>query len=253
MRTLKWFLVMFVVREIKGGCDKGYFRSTHGKCTHCPEGTYCDNIYCNGSCSACQPGYYAPITGSSSCLVCKPGSYSARPGQFTCKLCPSGSYNSDQMSSSPNSCILCPKGTYNSNSGQSQCDSCPIGTNTTTTGATFFSMCESNSSKAQSSSLSITTSVPSILFTTSVPSLSMTSSPSPTIIPSIHHISSNKNNSPIVILLASAMVLCIGACIALYYYRMYIDKKLNNVTDMPRSTFSRIPLDEVEVELGDKN
>ena len=61
----------------------------------------------NGTCSACPPGTYKRLNGSSVCLSCPPGSYSTIEGSISCELCAAGQYSSD-IGASADVCESCP-------------------------------------------------------------------------------------------------------------------------------------------------
>ena len=61
-------------------------------------------LFGNASCSNCNPGTFANVTGLSSCYLCPPG-YSSIAGSSSCFPCPEGTFNTIDGSST---CFPCP-------------------------------------------------------------------------------------------------------------------------------------------------
>ena len=141
-----------------GSCLGGFFctgraessnpvNETHGD--ECPVGHYCETG--SSSASACDAGYYQPLTqrtSSSDCIICTPGKYCPIPGQeivtgncaagsycvsgattdtptdgVTGDICPVGSYCPEGSSIH----IHCPTGTFTNHTGANECYACPAG------------------------------------------------------------------------------------------------------------------------------
>jgi hypothetical protein len=108
-----------------------------------------------GTCTACQPGQYKSVTGSSNCLNCSADTYSTATGAIasaTCQNCPSNT-QSAQGSTALTSCVcklgftgpgctLCAAGKYKAVTGSAACDDCAAGKYSAATGQSSSATCQ---------------------------------------------------------------------------------------------------------------
>jgi hypothetical protein len=93
-------------------------------CKHCEVGQYQSGAGA-GSCTACTPGTFGTMGGSSlyseACDKCAPGTYSQQAASV-CYSCPVGQYQSPGEG-----CIICPASKYTALEGLDECKHCPYG------------------------------------------------------------------------------------------------------------------------------
>jgi len=108
-------------------CSPGTYSvgsSTSGStsCTSCASGSYSGSTA--GSCTSCQPGWSAAISGRSVCDQCSPGTYASSTGTVTCSTCAAGTYAAGPGLTA---CTICPSGKYRDIVGATQCYDCAAG------------------------------------------------------------------------------------------------------------------------------
>jgi hypothetical protein len=145
-------------------CEVGKYKSVLGgfACSPCPAGTYSDQrgnnllslcqlcpsmttspagsvsitaCICNegytgldgDECSACAPGKYKAIRGSSVCDLCRVGKFSSSVGaryESVCTSCMAGKYSDQMGATSDVACNACPQAKYSEIGGATQLDAC---------------------------------------------------------------------------------------------------------------------------------
>jgi predicted outer membrane repeat protein len=93
----------------------------------CAAGAYFNGD--TGACTACAPGSYMPLPGTTSCLPCSSNSYQPAFGATSCMRCPDMAATSPPSSSALLNCS-CPYGTfasYDANITTFACLPCPVG------------------------------------------------------------------------------------------------------------------------------
>ncbi len=109
------------------------------------------------TCTACNPGYYKSITGTSVCVACTAGKYSTDYAASTCWLCNAGTYFTGTGLMGPQQCLDCPVGTYTTASGDIACFNCQTGKFSTQPAASSASFCQSCAAGAFSTNIASTT------------------------------------------------------------------------------------------------
>lgn len=134
---------MFISKNVKATCKKGYFINTSGVCQLCPKGEYNDEIGKN-ECKKCPEGTYGDIEGAiekSECKECEKGTFNNVTGVTACEICPVGTYG---QFTKMLECTKCPVGTYGVEEeaiAESQCKDCEVGTYNDVPGATKCKDC----------------------------------------------------------------------------------------------------------------
>ena len=117
-----------------------YITAYEHKCEACPansQSPFSNTLKLISTCK-CNTGYTGPDGGP--CTACVPGKFKNIIGSSVCTDCTAGTYSNVPAASNASVCITCAAGVY-SLAGASVCTNCSAGTFSTTTGATTSAAC----------------------------------------------------------------------------------------------------------------